>query len=359
LRNRSLGVLAGALLAASAMTAAGAAHADQFPAQYSGPTEPAKAPAKLKVTAITCLSILHGCVSPAEGLQHAGKALGWDVTIVDGGGNPSKQNAAILDAVSAGSKVIALIAVDPSAVQLGLKAAKNAGVLVVSGSNGIDTPNPVEKPAANGLWVAFDVGPYYSQLGNAAAEWIIKDSKGKANIAIFSDKEFPSVLAFEAGLLEGLKKCPSCVVSPQQYFTGNQVGATLGQMTVGYLRAHPDTDYVFSPYDPAAGAQVPAIVQAGFRNKVKLIGVLGDQQNLNFIRKGMVQVADAAYDNEYMGWAMADQIIRTLDKQPLFDPHGENLPFTVLDKTNLPAPGSDWVANFDYKSKFLALWKGK
>jgi ribose transport system substrate-binding protein len=359
LKNRSLGALAGALLVASAMTAAGAARADQFPAQYSGPTEPAKAPAKLKVTAITCLSILHGCVSPAEGLQDAGKALGWDVTIVDGGGNPSKQNAAILDAVSAGSKVIALIAVDPSAVQLGLKAAKNAGVLVVSGSNGIDTPNPVEKPAANGLWVAFDVGPNYAALGNAAAEWIIKDSKGKANIAIFSDKEFPSVLAFEAGLLEGLKKCPSCIVSPQQYFTGNQVGATLGQMTVGYLRAHPDTDYVFSPYDPAAAAQVPAIVQAGFRNKVKLIGVLGDQQNLNFIRKGVVQVADAAYDNEYMGWAMADQIIRTLDKQPLFDPHGENLPFTVLDKTNLPAPGSDWVANFDYKSKFLALWKGK
>jgi hypothetical protein len=70
-------------------------------------------------------------------------------------------------------------------------------------------------------------------------------------------------------------------------------------------------------------------------------------------------VADAAYENEYMGWAMADQIIRTLNKQPLFDPHGENLPFTVLDKTNLPSPGSDWVANFDYKSKFLSLWKGK
>ena len=124
---------------------AGAAYADQVPAQYSGPTEPAKAPEKLKVTAITCLSILHGCVSPAVGLQHAGEALGWDVTVVDGGGNPSKQNSAILDAVSAGSKVIVLVAVDPAAVQLGLKAAKDAGVLVVSGSNGIDTPNPVDE----------------------------------------------------------------------------------------------------------------------------------------------------------------------------------------------------------------------
>ena len=117
--------------------------------------------------------------------------MGWDVTVVDGGGNPSKQNSAILDAVSAGSKVIVLVAVDPAAVQLGLKAAKDAGVLVVSGSNGIDTPNPVVKPAENALWVAFDVGPYYGALGNAAAEWIIKDSNGKGNIAVFSDKEFP------------------------------------------------------------------------------------------------------------------------------------------------------------------------
>ena len=56
---------------------------------------------------------------------------------------------------------------------------------------------------------------------------------------------------------------------------------------------------------------------------------------------------------------MADQIIRTLNKQPLFEPHGENLPFTVLDKTNLPSPGSDWAANFDYKSKFLSALEGQ
>jgi ribose transport system substrate-binding protein len=209
--KKTLG-LVGILLAATFVV--GAASADQVPAQYSGPTDPAKAPEKIKVTAITCLSILHGCVSPTVGIQHAGAALGWDVKVSDGGGDPRKQNTAILDAVSAGSKVIVLVAVDPAAVQLGLKAAKDAGVLVVSGSNGIDTPNPVMKPAAGALWVQFDVGPDYGALGNAAAEWIIKDSGGKANIAIFSDKEFPSVLAFEAGLLEGLKKCSGCKVSP-------------------------------------------------------------------------------------------------------------------------------------------------
>jgi ABC-type sugar transport system substrate-binding protein len=345
------GLLAACLLGHPAAAAEGAA--------YAGPTEPAKAPEHLKVTAVTCLSILHGCVSPTIGLQEAGQALGWEVKVVDGGGNPRQQNSAIIDAVSAGANVVVLIAVDPASVQLGLKAAKDAGVLVVSGSNGIDTPNPVIAPAEGALGVAFDVSPHYSAIGEATAEWIVKDSGGKANIAIFSDKEFPSVLAGEVGLLAGLKKCGGCVVSPQQYFTGNQVGATLGQMTVGYLRANPDTTYLFSPYDPAAAAQVPAIAQAGFGDHVKLVGILGDQQNLDFIRKGNVQVADASFDNNYMGWAIADQIIRVLNKQPLAEPHGENIPFAVVDKTTLPAPGADWAAPFDYRSEFLKLWKGK
>jgi ribose transport system substrate-binding protein len=356
LRHMLLGTIAAISLG---IAASSAAHAQQEPARYAGPTEPSKAPPGLKVTAITCLSILHGCVSPAEALQHVGKKLGWKVTVSDGGGNPGRQNAAILDAVSSGADVIALIAIDPAAVQLGLKAAKDAGILVVSGSSGIDTPNPVIPPAPGKLGVAFDVGPNYAQLGKLTADWIIKDSNGKANLALFSDKEFPSVTALQVGLVAEMKTCTGCTVSSPIYFTGNQIGTTLPQQTVGYLRAHPETTYLFSPFDPAAGVQVPAIMQAGLGSQVKLVSILGDQQNLDFIRRGVVQVADGAYENEYMGWAIADQVIRIKNKQPMFDPHGENQPFTVLDKTNLPAAGTDWLADFDYKSKFLSLWQGK
>jgi hypothetical protein len=33
------------------------------------------------------------------------------------------------------------------------------------------------------------------------------------------------------------------------------------------------------------------------------------------------------------------------------------MPFTVLDRNNLPKPGSDWTADNGYQQKFLALWK--
>jgi ribose transport system substrate-binding protein len=327
------------------------------PADYAGPTTPAKAPKNLKVGVITCLSVLHGCVSPAIGIQHAGEKLGWTVQVYDGGGTPNKQNAAILDAISSGANVIVTIAIDPNLIQLALSEAKKAGIPVVAGSNGIDTPNPVALTAPNGLGFAFDVGPDYGTLGVHIAEWMIADSEGTANIALFSDKEFPSIRAQQVGVLKGLAECPKCVVSKPIYFTATQIATELGQMTVGYLRNHPDVDYVFGAFDPPVAAQVEALMQAGMAGQVKVIGGLGNQQNLSFIRAGRLQVADAAYDNEYMGWAIVDQTIRMLDKQPLFEPHNENLPFVVLDKTNLPPPGADWQANTGYQAKFLALWK--
>jgi ribose transport system substrate-binding protein len=329
-------VLAGALvLGASAATDYGSLLKQartEFPAKYAGPTKPAKAPKGIKIAFVTCASALHGCVSPAIGGTHAAKALGWKAVTYDGGGTAQKQNAQMLNAISAGAKVIVNLAIDPNLVQQGLRAAKKAGVLVVSGSNGLSQPNPTPKLAKGKLGYAFDMAPDYYKLGYKAAQWMIGDSKGKANVLVMSDKEFPSVMAVQRGLLAGLKTCKTCTVSKPQYFTGAQVGNPLIQQTLGYLRSHQGVDYVFSPFDPAAAVQAPALAQNGFA-QVKLMGVLGDQQNLDFIRNSAVQVADAAYDNEYMGWSIVDQTIRLLNHQPLSRPIGENEPFVVLDKS--------------------------
>jgi ABC-type sugar transport system substrate-binding protein len=329
----------------------------QSPNDFEGPTDPVKAPSGVKVAVVTCFSILSGCVSPATGVEQAVKSLGWEARVFDGGGTPDKQNAQMLNAISWGADVILNIAIDSNAVQDGLRAAKDAGVIVGSGSNGTDTPNEVVAPADGKLGYAFDVGPNYPEIGEKAGKWIVGDSKGLANVVVYSDKTFPSVLAFQDGLLKGLKDCAGCTVQDLQYFTGDQVGQGLPQAIVSYLRSNPDVGYVFIPYDPAAAAIVPAIAQAGFTN-VKLVSVLGSQENLGFVRDGRIQVADAAYDNLYMGYAMLDQVARLLTDTPLSDPKGEGLPAVVLDSTNVPESGSDWHATFDYVSAFETLWKG-
>jgi ABC-type sugar transport system substrate-binding protein len=329
----------------------------ETPATFKGPTAPARAPAHVKVGIIPCAAAFHGCTAPAEAAGEAAKKLGWTVTQYDGGGSQQKQNAAILDAVSAGSNLILLMAIDPNFVQLGLAAAKKANIPVRSGTDSTNSPNPVITPSGDNLNYVLDVSPDMPQVGHRMADWIVADSGGKANVLVVAADEFPTVKAVNKGLLAGLQACSGCVVQPLLKTTGSQVATTLGPQTVGYLQAHPEVNYVVGPFDPAAAFMVNAIAQAGLGDRVRLLSQLGDEQNLDFIRNGRVQVADGAFDNAYLGYAVIDQSIRTLNGQPAIEPNGENVPFRMLDATNLPPAGSDWHASYDYKSAFLKLWQ--
>jgi ribose transport system substrate-binding protein len=283
------------------------------------------------------------------------KTLGWQAMIFDGKANPKTQASAMMDALAWGATFILASSVDYRSIQLPLHEAKKAGVPVASVGQGGDTPNALPVLAPGQLAWAFAVDPDNYALGRSIGEWIIKDSGGKANVVAFNDKEFDGVVTQHAGIMDALHKCPGCKVD-EQSFSANQIATNLGQQVVGYLRAHPDVDYVYMPYDPSAFAVAAALRQAGLGKRVKLASLLGDEENLNLIRKGDVQVADVAFDTVYKGYAAVDQIIRYLDKQKLFDPHGENVPMKVLDKTNLPAKGN-WTADNGYKEKYLRLWK--
>jgi ribose transport system substrate-binding protein len=355
-RGRRSGTLAaGALLGVAALTCTAAAPSYAADDGFHGPTQPAKAPKGIKVGIVSCAAALKGCQLQADSAAEAAKAVGWEVAMFDGKVNPKVQASAMLDALSWGANVIIAASIDYRSIQLPLNEAKKAGVAVVALGQGGDTPNPLPVLAPGQLGWTFAVDVDNLALGHAIGEWIVKDSGGKANLVAFDDKEYDSVDTQHKGVMEALAKCGGCKVT-EQFFAASQIATNLGQQVVGFLRSHPDVDYVYAPYDPSAFAMVAAIRQAGMSSKVKLASLLGDAENLDLIRRGDTQVADVAFDLHYSGYAAIDQIIRYLNKQPLFEPHGENVPYEVLDKTNLPASG-DWMSHSGYKEKFLALWK--
>ena len=333
-----------------------AAELQSVPPSWGGPTAPAPAPKKkLKLALISCSSQLHGCVTPLIGASQAAEYLGWTSTTYDGGGSPDAWNKVILNAVTSGADAILFTSINPLLIQQGLEAAKNAGIPVISASSGSSDPNPAVAVPAGKAWPLLDVSQSFVDTGRQMADSVIKDSGGKANVLVLTDKEYTSGVS-QAGVVDEFnKRCPDCQISTFD-FLGADVGTTVANQTVGYLRSHPKIDYVIAPYDPAAAVMVAAMAQAGMNN-IKVCSLLGDQQNLNFIRHGEIQNCDAAYDNVYAGWAMVDQLIRYLDKLPFAQPLGENTPAVLLEKSNLPAPGTDWQTSIPYQAKFKELWK--
>lgn len=333
-----------------------------IPPKFEGPTKPAKAPSGIKLGIISCSQTLQGCVTLAAASEKAANEIGWQAKTYDGQSTTSTQNTQIANAISSGANVIELIAIDPKTVQTGLKVAEKAGAVIVSADNSGSEPNPEIKPPAGAAWPKVDVSADYGKLAETTAEWIIADSEGSANVLVYGDKEYPAVDAGVAGLLKGLETCEGCSVSGPEYFTAAQIANTVGPNVVSYLRSHPEVEYVYAPFDPAAVAMVTAIQGAGLSGKVKVVSYLGNQQNLEYLTEENVQAADGAVDNTYNGYAVVDQAIRLLNEEPLSEPLNENVPIQVLDQSNVGNSAeleTGWVAPYPYEEKFVELWKGK
>jgi ABC-type sugar transport system substrate-binding protein len=329
--------------------------ADEHPAtQWQGPTAPVTPPnKKFKVVGISCSSILHGCITPLVGAQDAAKALGWSMTILDGKGDPTVWASDMDQAINSGANVIILAAVDGDLIKPELAKAKAKGIIVVSTSN-------ASAPGEQGF--VLDTMVNMVTVGKMLADWMIVQTHGKGPILPYWDKEYESNNILMSGMLSELKLCTTCKTYTPVSFVGTQVGTTLAQDVVANLRSHPDVKYVSFTYDPALETVAPAIANAGMKN-VHAVSELGDAVNIGFIRKGEVQNADAAWDNAYEGWATVDQILRIAAHKPLATTagparfkYGEDIPYVLLTKSNLPAPGKDYISSIPYVQHFKKLW---
>jgi ribose transport system substrate-binding protein len=329
------------------------------PAKFEGPTEPAPAKPGTKIAAISCAQVLEGCAEMAEGIEAAAKVAGLQEKTFDGQGEINVQNKQILAAVSWGAEAIILEAIDPKTVQTGLAAAAEAGIVIGGATNGIQTPNEVVKPPAGDVWPAYDVSPEYKLIGEYEARWVVADSEGTANSVVYSTEEFIAANAQREGIMNTLEACGGCTTDGPIMMVGSQIGTTLGEEVVGYLRTHPEVDYLVCPYDPACPPIITSLQASGLAEQVKIVSDLGNEQNIELIRNEEVQAADIAYDEQYVGFAAVDQGLRLLDGQKPFEPQGENVPFQLLTKANLPEPGNPFTAPFDYASAYEKLWKAK
>jgi ABC-type sugar transport system substrate-binding protein len=324
------------------------------PSHWEGPTEAVTPPKTFKVAGITCTSQLEGCLTPIKGAEDAAKELGWGFETYDGEGSPSVFTKRIQEAIAKHVNAIILAAVNGTVVKPALEEAKKAGIIIISTSNGT-------APGEQGY--AVDTSPNLTAIGKAVGDWYVVDSKGKAVVASFLDKEFQSNIDFTEGIQGELKLCSGCTAKATVPFVATDVGSKLGPATTAYLQQNPDVNYFYSTYDPAMAEQVAAVSQAGLSN-VKSCSQLGDAQNLSFIRAGHVQACDGAWDNEYEGYATIDQIIRLADHKPLAlaanQParykYGENIPWVLLEKGNLPEGNKTFRASFPYVAEYRKLW---
>lgn len=310
---------------------------------WPGPTTAPAAATGKKIGVITCANAAEGCIREANGAEEGAKAIGWDVQVLDGQGDQQKQLAAcsaLLD-----SKVDAIVLVSLNDAVLGpcMDRAKQQGTLI------INTVSP-DPRAFGGL---MNVGPDDFEAGRTLAAYIAANSGG--NVAIFDHNENPAVADRARGLKAGLSEFgASYQVVYEISVTLSQIGAPEEQLMSAFLQSHPKgtADWVYAGFDAMLAPLVDTADRAG-RSELKALSIDGNLQNLDFIRKGTIEVASVGYPLEWVGWAAIDELNRAFAGKGLVD---EAIPFRLLTKDNLPEAGKPFEGDFDFRSEFKKLW---
>ncbi|MCX4091017.1 sugar ABC transporter substrate-binding protein [Nocardia sp. alder85J] len=339
---------------ASSGGSAGAVSADvsAVVSQYSGQAALDLPPLKAKPAPGKHLVYLADTAAPltatiGQDVTAGAKELGWSVTTETYAGDPASLATAMAQAVSEKPDAILLSGEDQSHFTKALQAADAAGIPVFVG--GVpNTPTTLAEGGPAGVSLGNN---FLTTEGKIAADYIIKASGGKANIAIVTVPDQKTLTVENAGFTKELAaQCPACTVTTINAQL-QQIGNGLPQQVVSELQANPSVNYVFYPYgDLSIG--VPAALQtAGIKvNSVASTASAGTYADLKAGR----MVANLATSTEVQAWLEVDLVARYFDTgKPALD---DIVPIQILtdaDDSSATLP----VSPSDYAAQFKKLWQ--
>lgn len=334
-----------------------------WPSAWQGPNTPVTAPHGKKIVAISC-SQASACALEVAGTVDAGKALGWNVQVVDGKGDPSVYSSAIRNAVTGGADGIILESISVGVVTNALQFAKQHHVPVLN--NASITP---QQAGVNPDLVAGNNPDPNSERGKVSADWMIWSSGGKAAVAMFLSPD-AGLLTRDHATLAELKTCAGCKVLSQNQASFDVTTTPKMTQQIDSLvdRFGSQLKYIRTPYSVADSFAVPALQSRG-RKDIQLLDDSPTALQMQQCYQGK-NIGAVYTDNlNWVGWEAVDEMARIL-ANPGQAPPAENTvwimmlsPKYQLDGqappagSTCPASGNVNQGNpVNYQAKYKQLW---
>jgi ribose transport system substrate-binding protein len=335
--------ISGAKLAAVKATVA---KAEKFPTTASPTPPPAFTPkAGAHIFFIACDLSVVGCSTFDAGIVKASKAIGYKLTVCNGGSASAQYQQCFTNAVNAKPDVI-ISGIPQAFVGQGYAAAKAAGIPVI----GLFTSNA---PGSTKAEVAYTT---CTEQGKLAANVDIAGGNGHPNTLFVTEKDVACDSARgKAFTAEYKKLCPSCQLTELDY-DGTTMQQSLPKQLQAALVQHPNVDWIQAVFDGAASIAVTQVQQSGKQSKISVVGLDGNAPNIQLIRDGDVQKYDIALAQEEDGWQAVDAAARVYSGQPV----DYNIPvnFLLVSSKNVgQIPSSNvWPGSPNYPAYFAKLW---
>lgn len=302
-----------------------------------------------KVFVVPCAMVAQGCADSAKAGEEAAKAIGWDVTFIDPAGDPTKQNAAIEQAVSQGADGIFLTAIDAGTVATSLQRAQEAGLKVVCFAC-LDTDGVYDSLVPYSPADAYDSG----YLSMAA----LYEATGKDLKVIMANLPEYGIAAGEGARQAGAKAfiadCQaaggSCEIASEEDLLTANFTTTGPTSIVTAAQTHPEANALWAAADAVLQFIVPALQQADIH--LKTAGIDPVATTTEFIRGGEWMQASVTPSLPWVGYAAVDNLNRMFAGQEAVD---QNVKGKLITPENVPAEGV-FVGDVDIKPMYLKSW---
>jgi ABC-type sugar transport system substrate-binding protein len=279
--------------------------------------------------------------------ERAAKSLGWTVKTADAAGDPAKMASDVNAMVTSNADAVVTLAIEASAAQQGLQAAKAKGIPAVSFCGAL-TPSPL---------YAGVYAPNDNALAALTVRYMIDDLPPKSSVVA---QFFSPILALARRDLVAksmLADAGMKVVASHQVDFTNPVADTVSS-TLTMLRAHPEVKAIVIDQDFEFAPVVQAIKQNNLN--VKVYGMYGGADALNALRAGGPARALSQSTPQSSAWTVADQLLKYFVNKKKIDPlalYDHPYPVTLITSNNVPKSNDSPFP--DYGPLFQAQWKAE
>ncbi len=322
--------------------------------KWDGPTTGPKAQAGKTIVILAGDMKNGGILGASKGVEEAGAAIGWTVKTIDGAGSVAGRTAAFGQALALKPNGIIINGFDSVEQAEGMKAAKAAGIAIVSWHS-----SPAVGPAPDlGIFANVTTDPM--QVSTAAAMWAYIDAKGKPGCIYFTDSTYAIAIAKAKKMQEVIEKLGGTSVE----WVDTPIAETsqrMPQLTTTLLQKHGAkwthslaiNDLYFDFMGPSLAAagiagsgQAPSNVSAGD----------GSESAYQRIRSGQYQAGTVAEPLNLQGWQLVDELNRAMAGEKW---SGYVSPLHVVTKANVEfdgGPKNSFDPGNGYQDAYKKIW---
>jgi len=289
-----------------------------------------------------------------EGSREAAAAAGVKLDFGTSNGDVAKGAQVIEEAVERGYDAIVISTFEPSLVANASKAAKAAGIPIISQF----TTNPeLPTPEYEELGVFGNVAFPISDEGALVADYIIADSGAEASTVFIgsSDSEASNIILGGAES-QFDEVCTSCEFKVNDVLVSDW--ATRLGPVAGTSLQNPSVDYLFPVFGDMATFMTSEINKAGRPIGVGTLSANDSQLKEMQAGKGVI-TASVGQPVNWAGWATIDQALRAVvGADPVAD---EEIPVRLFTDKNigeidLSKPEDTWYGPVDHRAEYMELW---